>query len=74
MNGSAASAAYWIVPLIVGVLTLIALAMVALAVRKEDSRRFSLRSAAPGVATRVTRRLTRFGAAGLPVQPRGRVS
>ncbi|HEY1004974.1 MAG TPA: hypothetical protein VGD83_35605 [Streptosporangiaceae bacterium] len=74
MNGSAASVAYWIVPLIMGVLILIVLAMVALAVRKEDSRRFSLRGAAPGAATRATRRLTRFGAAGLPVQPRGRVS
>jgi hypothetical protein len=74
MNGSAASVAYWILPLILGVLTLIALAMVALSVRKEDSRRFSLRSAAPGLATRATRRLTRFGAVGLPVQPRGRVS
>jgi hypothetical protein len=74
MNGSAASVAYWILPLILGVLTLSVLALVALSVRKEDSRRFSLRGAAPGVATQVTRRLTRFGAAGLPVQPRGRVS
>jgi hypothetical protein len=74
MNGSAASVVYWILPIILGVLTLIALAMVALSVRKEDSRRFSLRSAAPGLATQATRRLTRFGAAGLPVQPRGRVS
>lgn len=74
MNSSAASVAYWILPLILGVLTLIALAMVALSVRKEDSRRFSLRSPAPGLATRTTRRLTRFGTAGLPVQPRGRVS
>lgn len=71
---NAASIAYWIVPLIMGVSTLIVLAMVALAVRKEDRRRFSLRGAAPGVATRATRRLTRFGAAGLPVQPRSRVS
>jgi hypothetical protein len=73
MNGSAASVAYWILPLILGVLAIGVLAMVALAVRRED-RKYSLFGAAPGVATRATRRLTRFGAAGLPVQPRGRVS
>jgi hypothetical protein len=74
MNGNAASEAYWILSLILGVLTLSLLALVALSVRKEDSRRFSLRSAAPGVATQATRRLTRFGASGLHVQSRGRES
>jgi hypothetical protein len=73
MNGSAASVAYWILPLILGVLAIGVLAMVALAVRRED-RKSSLFGAAPGVATRATRRLTRFGAVGLPIQPRGRVS
>ena len=73
MNGSAASVAYWILPLILGVLAIGVLAMVALAVRRED-RKSSLFGAAPGVATRATRRLTRFGAVGFPVQPRGRVS
>jgi len=73
MNSSAASVAYWILPLVLGALTLIALAMVARSVRKED-RRYSLRSAAPGTAARATRWLTRVGAAGAPVQPRSRVS
>jgi hypothetical protein len=73
MNGSAASVAYWILPLILGVLAIGVLARVALAVRRED-RKSSLFGAAPGVATRATRRLTRFGAVGLPIQPRGRVS
>jgi hypothetical protein len=73
MNGSAASVAYWILPLILGVFTIGVLAMVALAVRKED-RHSSLFGAAPGAATQATRRLTRFGASGLPVQPRGRAS
>ena len=73
MNGSAASVAYWILPLILGVLAIGVLAMVALAVRRED-RKSSLFGAAPGAATRATRRLTRFGAVGVPVQPRGRVS
>ena len=73
MNGSAASVAYWSLPLILGVFTIGVMAMVAVAVRKED-RRFSLFGAAPGAATRATRRLTRFGASGLPVQPRGRAS
>lgn len=73
MNSSAASVAYWILPLVLGVFTLIALAMVALAVRKED-RGYSLRRAAPGAGARATRWLTRVGASGVPVQPRGRVS
>jgi hypothetical protein len=74
MNGSRASEAYWILALILGVLTLVMLALVALSVRKEDSVRFSLRGAAPGVATKATRRLTRFGASGMHVQSRSRVS
>jgi hypothetical protein len=73
MNGSAASVAYWILPLILGVFTIGVLAMVALAVRKED-KRFSLSGAAPGAAARATRWLTRFGASGMHVQSRGRAS
>ena len=73
MNSSAASVAYWILPLVLGALTLVALAMVARSVRKED-RRYSLRSAAPGTAARATRWLTRVGTAGVPVQPRSRAS
>jgi len=46
------------------------IAMVAVAVRKED-RRFSLSSAAPGAAARGARFLTRFGGAGTYHRPRG---
>ena len=73
MNGSAASVAYWILPLILGAFTLGVLTMVAVAVRKED-KRFSLSGAAPGVAAQATRWLTRFGATGRHVQPRGRAT
>ena len=73
MNSSAASVAYWILPLVLGALTLITLAVVAKAVRKED-KGYSLHSAAPGTAARATRWLTRVGAAGVPVRPRSRVS
>src|SRR5512142_356807 len=69
VNGSIAWAAYWIPSLVLGVFTVSMLVMVAVAVRRED-RRFSLYEAAPGPAARVTRRLTRFGASGLHVQPR----
>ncbi len=73
MNGSAISAAYLILPLILGGFTLGVLVMVAVAVRKED-RRFSLSGAAPGAAAQVTRWLTRFGGSGPRVLPRSRVS
>jgi len=73
MNGSAASVGSWILPLILGVFTIGVLAMVALAVRKED-KRFSLSGAAPGAAAQATRWLTRFGASGINVQSRGRPS
>jgi hypothetical protein len=73
MNGSAASIAYWILPLTLGVFTLAALIMVAVSVRKED-RRYSLYGAAPGPAARATRRLTHFGASGRHIQPRSRAS
>jgi hypothetical protein len=73
MNGSAASVAYWILPLVLGVFTIGVLAMVAMAVRKED-RRSTLFGTAPGAATQATRRLTRFGASGTHVQSRSRAS
>ena len=73
MNGSAASVAYWILPLILGAVTVGVLAMVAAAVWKED-RRSTLLGAAPGAATRATRRLTRFGASGMHIQSRSRTS
>jgi hypothetical protein len=73
MNGSAASVAYWILSLALGGIAVGVLAMVAVAVRRED-RRFSLYSTAPGPAAQATRWLTRFGASGLHVQPRRRVS
>ena len=46
MNGSAASVAYWILPLILGVLAIGVLAMVALAVRKEDRKLLAVRRGA----------------------------
>jgi hypothetical protein len=73
MNGSAASVAYWILPLVLGVFTIGVLAMMAAAVRRED-RRSTLFGAAPGAATQATRRLTRFGASGMHVQSRSRAS
>ena len=69
MNGSAASVAYWILPLILGVFTIGVLAIVAASVRREDRR-----STLFGAATQATRRLTRFGASGMQAQTRGRAS
>jgi hypothetical protein len=45
------------------------IAMVAVAVRRED-RRFSLSGAAPGAAARGARWITRFGGAGTHQRPR----
>lgn len=73
MNGSAASVAYWILPLILGVFTIGVLTIVAASVRRED-RRSTLFGAAPGVATQASRRLTRFGASGMQAHSRGRAS
>ena len=70
MNGSAASVAYWILPLVLGVFTI---GMVPLAVRKED-RRSTLSGAAPGAAAQATRWLTRFGGSGPRILPRDRAS
>lgn len=70
MNGSAAWVAYLILAVFLGGVTLGVVAMVAVAVRRED-RLFSLSDAAPGAAARGARRLTRFGGAGSHFRPRG---
>ena len=54
MSGSAASVAYLILAVFLGGVVLGAVAMVAVAVRKEE-RQFSLTGAAPGAATRGAR-------------------
>jgi hypothetical protein len=69
MSGSAASVGYFILAAFFGGVTLGVVAMVAIAVRRED-RRFSLSGAAPGAAARGTRWLTRFGGAGTHYRPR----
>ena len=71
MSGSAASVAYLILAVFFGGVALGVVAMVAVAVRKED-RRFSLSGAAPGAAARGARRLTGFGGSGSHFRPRGR--
>ena len=70
MSSNGASVAYLILAVFLGGVTLGVIAMVAVAVRKED-RRFSLSGAAPGAAARGTRWLTRFGGAGTHSRPRG---
>jgi hypothetical protein len=71
MNGSAASVAYLILAVFLAGVTLGAVAMVAVAVRRED-RLFSLSGAAPGAAARGARWLTRFGGSGSHFLPRDR--
>jgi hypothetical protein len=71
MSGSAASVAYLVLAVFLGGVALGVVAMVAVAVRKED-RRFSLSGAAPGAAARGARRLTGFGGSGSHYLPRGR--
>ena len=71
MGGSAATVAYLILAVFLGGFTLGVVAMVAVAVRKED-RLFSLSGAAPGAAARGARWLTRFGGSGSHFLPRGR--
>ena len=70
MSGSAASVAYLILAVFLSGVTLGVVAMVSVAIRRED-RLFSLSGAAPGAAARGARRLTRFGGAGSHFQPRG---
>jgi len=69
-GNSAAAVAYLILAVFLGGVTLGIIAMVAVAVRKED-RLYSLSGAAPGPAARGTRFLTRFGGAGSHFRPRG---
>ncbi len=71
MNGSAAAVAYLILAVFLGGIAIGVVAMVAIAVRKEDQL-YSLSGAAPGAAARGARRLTGFGGAGAHVLPRGR--
>ena len=71
MSGSAASVAYLILAVFLCGVTLGVVAMVAVAVRKED-RLYSLSGAAPGAAARGARCLTRFGGSGSHYLPRGR--
>ena len=69
-GSSAATVAYLILSVFLGGVTLGIIAMVAVAVRRED-RLYSLSGAAPGAAARGTRFLTRFGGAGSHFRPRG---
>jgi hypothetical protein len=69
-GSSAATVAYLILAVFLGGVTLGAVAMVAIAVRRED-RLYSLSGAAPGAAARGARILTRFGGAGSHFRPRG---
>jgi hypothetical protein len=69
-GSSAATVAYLILSVFLGGVTLGILAMVAVAVRRED-RLYSLSGAAPGAAARGARFLTRFGGAGSHYRPRG---
>ena len=71
MSGSAAAVAYLILAVFLGGVAIGVVAMVAIAVRKEDQL-YSLSSAAPGAAARGARWLTGFGGAGSHVLPRGR--
>ena len=71
LSGSAASVAYLVMAVFFGGFAFGVVAMVAVAVRKED-RLFSLSGAAPGAVARGARWLTGFGGAGSHFQPRGR--
>jgi hypothetical protein len=70
MSGSAASVAYLILATFLGGVTLGIVAMVAIAIKRED-RLYSLSGTAPGAAARGARFLTRFGGAGSHFRPRG---
>jgi hypothetical protein len=69
-GSSAAAAAYLILAVFLGGVTLGVVAMVAIAVRRED-RLYSLSGTAPGAAARGARFVTRFGGAGVHHRPRG---
>lgn len=69
-GNSAAAVAYLILAVFLGGVTLGIIAMVAIAIKRED-RLYSLSGAAPGAAARGARFLTRFGGAGSHYRPRG---
>jgi hypothetical protein len=71
MGGSAVSVAYLILAVFLGGVAIGVVAMVAVAVRRED-RYFSLSGDAPGAAARGARRLTGFGGSGSHILPRDR--
>jgi hypothetical protein len=71
MSGSAASVGYLILSVFLGGVALGVVAMVAIAIRRED-RRYSLSGAAPGAAARGARRLTGFGGSRTHYRPRNR--
>jgi hypothetical protein len=70
MSSNGASIAYLILAVFLGGVTLGVIAMVAIAVKRED-RLYSLSGAAPGAAARGARWLTRFGGSGSHYRPRG---
>ena len=69
-GNSAAAVAYLVLSVFLGGVTLGVVAMVAIAIKRED-RLYSLSGAAPGAAARGARFLTRFGGAGSHYRPRG---
>jgi hypothetical protein len=66
---SGTSVAYWILATFFGGFWLGVVAVVAIAIKRED-RLYSLSGAAPGPAARGARWLTRFGGAGTYYRPR----
>jgi hypothetical protein len=69
MSSNGAFVAYLILAVFLGGVTLGVIAMVAIAVKRED-RLYSLSGAAPGAAARGARWITRFGGAGTHFRPR----
>jgi hypothetical protein len=71
MIGSGVFEAYEILVGLGAGIVIVVVAMIAVAVRKED-KRFSLSGAAPGPVTGSVRRLTGFGSVGSHYRPRSR--
>jgi hypothetical protein len=71
MIGSGVFEAYEILAGLGAGIVIVAIAMIAVAVRKED-KRFSLSGAAPGPLTSGVRRLTGFGSVNTHYRPRAR--
>lgn len=69
MTGSGVSVAYFILAAFFGGVTLGIIAMVAIAINRED-RLYSLSGPAPGAAARGARWITRFGGSGSHFRPR----